>query len=43
MKKLIGWVIDLTGPLKDVPDEAFATREEFLRMFAAEEEDEWDD
>lgn len=40
--KLIDWLRRLFDPGKDVPEEAFATEEEFLKMFAAEEEDEWD-
>lgn len=43
MKKLFDWFEELFNPLKGVPDEAFTTQEEFLRMFAAEEEEEWDD
>lgn len=43
MRKLLDWFKELFDPLKHVPDEEFATREEFLKMFAAEEEEEWCD
>lgn len=43
MKYLINWFQELFDPLKDVPEEAFTTREEFLKMFSAEEEEEWCD
>lgn len=43
MKYLINWFKELFDPLKHVPEESFATREEFLKLFAAEEEEEWDD
>lgn len=43
MRKLLDWFKELFDPLRYVPDEAFATREEFLKMFAAEEEEEWCD